>query len=348
MEAPSARPSKRATTTSNSALPPTMRAIVQDRYGPSSVLRVEQLPLPTPGAGEVLVRVVSAGVDRGVWHLMVGRPYPLRAAFGLARPKQRTLGLDLAGVVAAVGPQVERWSVGDAVFGIGRGTYAQFACARADKLAGAPKNLPLEHCGALAMSGLTALQALRDATQAKAGERVLVLGAAGGVGHFTVQLARALGAHVTGVCSAEKLEFVRGLGAHEVLDYRRDDFAATSARFDVIVDIAGNAPLARLRRALAPRGRLAFVGGENGGEWTFGLERQLAGALLSRFASQRFVPFLAGESGADMAQLAARVESGDVAPHVDRVFALEDAPRALAELEAGRVRGKLAIAPSAP
>lgn len=323
-----------------------MRAIVQDRYGSSSVLRVEHVPLPTPAAGEVLVRVVAAGVDRGVWHLMVGRPYPLRAVFGLSRPKQRVPGLDLAGVVAAVGPQVARWSVGDAVFGIGRGTYAQFACARADKLARAPANLPLEHCGVLAMSGLTALQALRDATAVKPGERVLVLGAAGGVGHFAVQLARASGAHVTGVCSAEKLDFVRSLGAHVALDYRRDDFATVRDRFDVIIDIAGNAPLARLRRALTPRGRVAFVGGENGGEWTFGLERQLAGAVLSRLGAQRFVPFLASESGADMAQLAARVEAGELAPHVERVFRLEQAPTALAELEAGRVRGKFAIAPS--
>ncbi len=321
-----------------------MLAIVQDRYGPSSVLRVEQLPLPMPAAGEVLVRVIAAGVDRGVWHLMVGRPYPLRAVFGLFRPKQRVPGLDLAGVVVAVGPQVERWSVGDAVFGVGRGTYAQFACARADKLARAPAKLPLERCGVLAISGLTALQALRDATAVKAGERVLVLGAAGGVGHLAVQLARAFGAHVTGVCSAEKLDFVRSLGAHEVLDYRRDDFAAASQRFDAIIDIAGNAPLARLRRALAPRGRVAFVGGENGGEWTFGLERQLAGALLSRMGSQRFVPLLANEDGADMARLAALVDSGELAPHIERVFALEDTPRALAELEAGRVRGKFTIA----
>ncbi len=347
MEAQIAHEPRRATTTA-AAPGQTMRAVVQDRYGPSSVLRVEQIPLPTPAAGEVLVRVVAAGVDRGVWHLMVGRPYPLRAVFGLSRPKQRVPGLDLAGVVAAVGPQVERWSVGDAVFGIGRGTYAEFACARADKLARTPANLPLEHCGVLAMSGLTALQALRDATAVKAGERVLVLGAAGGVGHFAVQLARASGAHVTGVCSAEKLDFVRSLGAHVALDYRRDDFATVRERFDAIIDIAGNAPLARLRRALAPRGRVAFVGGENGGEWTFGLERQLAGAVLSRFGPQRFVPFLASESGADMAQLAARVEAGELAPHVERVFRLEETPTALAELEAGRVRGKFAIAPPAP
>jgi len=343
MEAQIERERSRAQPLSAHALPATMRAIVQDRYGPSSVWRVEQVPLPTPAAGEVLVRVAAAGVDRGVWHLMVGRPYPLRAVFGLSRPKQRVPGLDLAGVVVAVGPRVERWSVGDTVFGIGRGTYAQFACARADKLAHAPKNLPLERCGVLAISGLTALQALRDATAARAGERVLVLGAAGGVGHFAVQLARALGAHVTAVCSAPKLEFVRSLGAHEALDYRRENFAAAAARFDVILDIAGNAPLTRLRRALAPRGRVAFVGGESGGEWTFGLERQLAGALLSRFVNQRFVPFLSREDGADMAQLAARVESGELAPHVERVFTLEEAPRALVELEAGRVRGKFAI-----
>lgn len=347
MDAQIERHTTRATPPLDLGLPTTMRAIVQDRYGPSSVLRVAQLPLPTPAAGEVLVRVAAAGVDRGVWHLMVGRPYPLRAVFGLSRPRQRVPGLDLAGVVVALGPQVERWAVGDVVFGIGRGTYAQFACARAEKLARPPRNLPLERCGVLAISGLTALQALRDATALKAGERVLVLGAAGGVGHFAVQLARALGAHVTGVCSAEKLAFVRSLGAHEVLDYRRDDFAAAPERFDVIVDIAGNAPLARLRRALAPRGRLAFVGGENGGEWTFGLERQLAGALLSRLGPRRFVPLLANEDGADMAQLAERVESGELAPHVERVFALEDAPQALAELEAGRVRGKFAIAPPA-
>jgi NADPH:quinone reductase-like Zn-dependent oxidoreductase len=238
-----------------------MRAIVQDRYGPTEVLELRDIPRPAPGDDEVLIGVHAAGVDRGVWHLMTGRPYLVRPAFGIRGPRTPVPGMDLAGVVEAVGARVTRFAPGHEVFGVGKGAFAQYATAPAGKLAHKPARLSFEQAGVLGISGLTALQALRDHGRVRAGQRVLVVGASGGVGTYAVQIAKAHGAEVTGVSSTAKVDLVRSLGADHVIDYHRDDFADGARRYDVILDIGGNSTLTRLRRALTPTGTLVIVGG---------------------------------------------------------------------------------------
>lgn len=320
-----------------------MRAILQSGYGSTDVLSLADLPPPTPGPGEVLVRVAAAAVDRGTWHVMAGLPYPVRPALGLTRPRQPVPGLDLSGTVVALGPGVSRLRVGDRVFGIGRGSLAELARAREEKLAPAPAALPLEDAAALGVSGLTALQALEDEGRLRAGERVLILGASGGVGTFAVQLAAALGAEVTAVCSAAKAGPVRALGAREVLDYRRDDPTEAPGRFHLVLDVAGNRPLARLRRALAPEGRLVFVGNEGAGDWFGMFARPLRAALASPFTRQRFVMLFSREDRGGLSRLAAHVDAGRVRPVIDRRIPLEAVAGALRDLEAGRVLGKVLV-----
>lgn len=227
-----------------------MKAIVQDVYGPPEVLRMEEMERPVPGRREVLVRVRAAGVDQGVWHLMAGLPYAVRAVSGLRTPRSRVRGMDVAGVVEAVGPDVTRFRPGDEVYGNCSGSFAEYACAKEGSLAPKPAGLSFEQAAAVPVSACTALGAVRDSGQVKAGQRVLVLGASGGVGSFAVQVAKAYGAHVTGVCSTTKTDMVRSLGADEVLDYTRQDPVDGTHRYDVILDIAGNRPISRLRRAL--------------------------------------------------------------------------------------------------
>src|SRR5215216_2655646 len=245
-----------------------MKAIVQDKYGPPDVLELRDIDRPEIGDEEVLVRVHAAGVDRGVWHVMTDLPYPIRlAGYGLRAPKYPVLGMDLAGVVESVGNNVTRFQPGDEVFGIGKGSFAEYVCAREDKLAPRPANLTFEQAAVVAISGLTALQGLRDNGRIEPEQKVLIIGASGGVGTFAVQLAKAFGAHVTGVCSTTKVGMVRSIGADNVIDYTREDFAEGEQRYDLILDIGGNSSLARLRRALAPRGTLVIVGGETDGRW---------------------------------------------------------------------------------
>jgi NADPH:quinone reductase-like Zn-dependent oxidoreductase len=232
-----------------------MRAIVQDGYGPATVLGLRELDRPAVGAGEVLVQVHAAGVDRGVWHLMTGLPYPVRLAYGVRRPRTPTPGMDLAGVVVAVGADVTRFRAGDPVLGIGKGTFAEYARAPETKLVAKPAGLTFEQAAAVAISGATALQAVRDQGRVRPGQQVLVVGASGGVGSYAVQIAKAYGAEVTGVASSTKLDLVRSLGADHVVDYTRDDFAGGGRRYDVIIDIGGNAGLSRLRRPDAGRDR---------------------------------------------------------------------------------------------
>ena len=331
-------------TTTTQTAPGPMRAVLQAGYGGAEVLSVGVAPRPTPGEREVLVAVAGAAIDRGTWHLMTGRPYLMRLmGFGFRAPKQPIPGIDVAGTVVAVGAKVTRFKPGDRVFGIGNGTHAEFTCASEDKLALAPEKLPLAEAAVLGVSALTALQALTEAGKLARGERVLILGASGGVGTFAVQIARALGAHVTGVCSASKLELVRSLGAEEVIDYRTTDYADGSARYDLILDVGGNTPLSRLRRALTPTGRLVFVGGENGGDWTAGFGRVLGAMLLSPFVKQRFVPFMAREHFSGLERIAEMVQAGEVRPVIDRRVPLAGVAEALRELEAGRVRGKIAV-----
>ncbi len=322
----------------------TMRAITQDAYGTADVLRLEQVDVPTIEPHEVLVRVHAAGLDRGTWHLLTGRPYLMRVmGFGLRRPKNRVPGLDVAGTVVEVGSAVTGFVVGDEVFGISRGSYAEYAVVREDKLAPKPESLTYEQAAVVPVSGITALQALRDAGRVEEGQRVLVIGASGGVGSYAVQLAKASGAEVTGVASTAKLDLVRSLGADHVVDYTREDFADGTRRHDLVLDIGGNTRLRRLRRTLTERGTLVIVGGENGGNVTGGFGRQLRAIALSPFLRQRLTMLANKERASDLEPLTELIESGRLTPSLERTYPLEQVPDALRRLEAGKVRGKVAI-----
>jgi NADPH:quinone reductase-like Zn-dependent oxidoreductase len=324
-----------------------MRAIVQDRYGSADVLREGRIARPAIGATEVLLEVRAAGLDRGTWHLMSGKPYLLRLlGFGLRRPKQPVAGSDVAGTVVAVGAKVTRFAVGDEVFGSARGSFAEYAAAREDRLAPKPRNLSFEQAAVVPVSAVTALQAL-TVGRLEAGQRVLVLGASGGVGSYAVQLAVALGAQVTGVSSRRKMDLVTSLGAELVLDHATDDFADGSRSYDLILDIGGNPALGRLRRALTPTGTAVIVGGEHGGQLT-GMGRQLRAVALSPFLRQRLTMFVATVTPDALERVSELVEAGKVTPSIDRTYPLAEAPEAMRRLEAGQVRGKVAITVPGP
>ncbi len=327
-------------TTGRAAL--TMQAIVQPAYGTADALRLDEIDRPTIADNEVLVEVHAAGLDRGTWHLMAGKPYLVRLT-GLRAPKNLVAGLDVAGTVAAVGADVTRFEVGDEVFGISRGSFAEYARAREDKLAHKPANLTFEQAAVVAISGLTALQSLTDVGRVQAGQHVLIIGASGGVGTFAVQIAKAYAAQVTAVCSTAKIDLVRSIGADHVIDYTREDFADGRERYDLIIDIAGNASLSRLRRALTPHGTLVIVGGENRGRWTGGIDRQLRALALSPFLRQRLTMKVPKEHHADLERLAALTNAGDLTPVIDSTYPLRQAPDAMRHLQAGHARGKIAI-----
>ena len=322
----------------------TMRAIVQDVYGDTAeVMRPAEIARPTPGPGEVLVRVAAAGVDRGVWHLMAGKPYAARLVFGLRTPNNPVRGREFAGQVEAVGDGVTTVGPGDEIFGMGEGTFAEYVVASEKKIAPRPAGVTPVQAAALSISGTTALQAVRDHGRVTAGEKVLVIGASGGVGSFAVQIAKAFGAEVTGVSSAEKADLVRSLGADSVVDYAVGDGLEVGGRvFDVILDIGGNRPLRQLRKVLAPHGRLVIVGGEGGGRW-LGMGRQLRAAALSPFVGQKLGFFVASEKAADLVVLTELVESGKLTPAIDRTFPLDEAPAAVDHMTAGRARGKVVV-----
>jgi NADPH:quinone reductase-like Zn-dependent oxidoreductase len=321
-----------------------MRAIVQDRYGAADVLELRDIEKPEVGDDDVLVRVCAAGVDQGVWHLMAGLPYLVRImGFGFRTPKNPVRGEDLAGRVEAAGRNVTQFEPGDEVFGAGHGTFAEFALAKESHLVRKPPSLAFEQAAAVPTSALTALQGLRDHGGVQAGQRVVVVGAAGGVGSFAVQIAKALGAQVTGVCSTGKVETVRSLGADHVIDYTREDFTASGGRWDVILDIAGNRPLSRLRRALTPKGTLVLVGGEKGDRWIGGMHRQIGAVTLSPFVSQNLRMFIATVRREDLEFLAELIEGGRLTPLVDRSFPLAQVPDAIRYLREGRVQGKVVI-----
>jgi NADPH:quinone reductase-like Zn-dependent oxidoreductase len=328
----------------DSATASTMRAIVQDRYGSADVLRLDEIARPEIADDEVLIQVRAAGLDRGTWHMMAGQPYLMRLlGFGLRAPKYRVPGLDVAGTVVAVGGSVTRFSSGDEVFGISRGSFAEYAAAREDKLATKPANLTFVQAAVVPISGGTALQALRDAGRVERGQRVLIVGASGGVGSYAVQLAKAFGTEVTGVCSTAKLDLVRSLGADHVIDYSRQDFADGAEIYDLIVDIGGNASLSRLRKALTSTGTLVIVGGEEGGKVTGGFGRSLRAPLLSPFVRQRLTMLASKERASDQEHLTPLIEAGKVTPSVDSTYPLDRVPEAMRHLEAGQVRGKVAI-----
>jgi NADPH:quinone reductase-like Zn-dependent oxidoreductase len=322
----------------------TMKAIVRNEYGSPDVLELRDIDKPEIGDDEVLVRVHAAGVDRGVWHVMTGLPYPIRlAGYGFRAPKTPVIGADLAGVVGAIGNDVTRFRPGDEVFGIGKGSYAEYSRAPEDKLAPKPANLTFEQAAVVAISGLTALQGVRDKGHIQPGQRVLIIGASGGVGTYAVQLAKAFGAEVSGVCSTTKVDMVRSIGADHVIDYTHDDFADGEQRYDVILDIGGNSSLSRLRRALTSKGTLVIVGGESDGRWLGGVDRQLRAHMLSPIVGQKLGTFISSENAEDMIVLKELIESGKVTPVIDRTYPLSEAAQAIRYLISGHARGKVAI-----
>ena len=321
-----------------------MKAIVQDVYGSADVLELRDIARAEPSDGEVLIRVRAAGVDQGVWHLMAGLPYMVRLfGYGLKAPKVPVRGREVAGVVEAVGPGVRRFSAGDGVFGTCEGSFAEYACAKEARLARKPAHLTFEESAAAPISGVTALQAVRDAGKVGAGQKVLVIGAGGGVGSFAVQIAKAFGAEVTGVCSTGKVGFVRSLGADEVIDYTTSEISDAGTLYDVIIDTAGNRRLSVLRHSLASKGTLVIVGGEGGGKLTGGFQRALAAPLASLFSSRKLKGLVAKETHTDLEALASLIEAGKIKPAVDRVFPLAEAPAAIRYLRDGRVHGKVVV-----
>lgn len=322
-----------------------MKAMIQHVYGPPDVLQFEDIDVPDVGDGEVLVRVQAAGVDAGVWHLMTGKPYLLRLfGFGLRKPKLPVRGRDLAGTVKAVGKDVTRFRPGDEVFGTSLGgTFAEYAVAGEDRLELKPENLTFEQAAAVPVSACAALHGLRDSGRVQKGQKVLVIGAGGGFGAFAVQLAKAYGANVTAVCSTGKLDLVRSIGADNVIDYTREDFADAGQSYDLILEIAGNAELSRLRSALTNTGTLVLAGGEGGGPLFGGVDRQLRGLLLSMVVRQKIRALVSGEGTKDLQDLRELIEAGKITPVIDRTYSLSEVPEAIRELRAGHARGKLVI-----
>jgi NADPH:quinone reductase-like Zn-dependent oxidoreductase len=322
-----------------------MKAIVQDRYGSADVLEFRDIEEPMAGENDVLLRVRAAGCGPDVWHLMTGMPYMARLAIGFRRPKVGVRGWDVAGTVQAVGANVTDLRLGDEVMGTAEGgSFAELVIARPDKLVPKPANLTFEQAAAVPISGTTALRAVRDEGNVQPGQTVLVVGAAGGVGSLVVQIAKVFGAEVTAVCSTSKMELVRSIGADDVIDYTREDFADGSRRWDVIVDTAGRRPLSRLRRALAPKGTLVIVGGDGGGHWTGGFFRGVLRApLVSLFVGQRLRGLASKVKREDLVTLTELIEAGTLTPVIDRTYPLIEAPDAIRYLEEGHSRGKVVI-----
>lgn len=320
-----------------------MKAIVQDRYGALDVLEPRDIEPPAIGPGEVLVRVHAAAVHPGDVFMVLGSPFPIRFSTGLRRPRQGVPGFDLAGTVEALGPGVTRFHVGDAVFGVGMGTCAELTRASASLLQPMPTRLSFAEAASIPTSALAALHGIRDAGRLRAGQRVLVNGASGGVGTFAVQIAKAMGAHVTGVCGTANLDLVRSIGADAVVDYTREDFTQRAERYDLILDNVENRALPDVRRALTPDGTLVL----NSGTGATGLRllvRLVRPILLSPFTRQSLRRYLSSPNEADLAHLRDLAESGAIRPVIDRTFPLAEAPDALRLVAGGHARGKVVIA----
>jgi NADPH:quinone reductase-like Zn-dependent oxidoreductase len=319
-----------------------MKAITQDRYGGLEVLELNDIDQPVPTDDQVLVGVRAAGLHRGDWHVLTGLPYLIRVVvptLGLRRPKTPVLGMDLAGTVAAVGDTVTRFRPGDQVFGWTDGAFAQYAVAPADQLAHMPVNLSFEQAAAVPTSGLAALQGLRDVGQVQPGQRVLVIGAAGGVGSFAVQLAKAFGAEVTGVASTSQLELVASIGADQVIDYTRTDVTDGTRHWDLILDTAGHRPLSRLRRALTPSGTLVIIGSEGRGRWLGGFDRNLRAVALSPLVGQRLRMLSSRPGQADLQVLGELLEAGRLTPVIGHRYPLAQVPEAFRQMVQGHQSG---------
>jgi NADPH:quinone reductase-like Zn-dependent oxidoreductase len=322
-----------------------MKAIVQDRYGSADVLEFRDIEDPVVRAEDVLVRVHAAGCGPDVWHLMTGMPLIARPMIGLRRPKVGVRGWDVAGTVEAVGADVTDLRPGDEVMGIAEdGSFAELVITRPDKLVPKPANLTFEQAAALPISGTTALRAVRDEANVQPGQTVLVIGAAGGVGSLAVQIAKGLGAKVTAVCSTSKTDLVRSIGADDVIDYTREQFADGSRRWDVIVDTAGRRPLSQLRRALTSKGTLVIVGGDGGGRWTGGFFRgMLRAPAVSLFVGQRLRGLASKVKREDLIALTELIGAGSLTPVIDRSYPLIEAPNAIRYLEEGHAGGKVIV-----
>jgi len=320
-----------------------VKAIVQERYGTTGVLALRDLPTPALGDQGVMVEVHAAAVNALDWHTMRGMPYLIRLSEGLRRPRHRIRGVDLAGHVVAVGPQVTTLRVGDPVFGGADGSFAELAVTTAPRLAAWPAGFSAGEAAALHVAGMTALQGLQRAAQVQPGQRILILGAGGGVGTCAVQIAKALGAHVTAVTRTESLALVRALGADEAIDHTAGDFTQGPPRFDAVFDIGGRLAFRKLRRMTARTGCIVVVGAP-AGRWLSPASRMLKAAVLSPLVSQRIVPFLSANDQTSLARLAAMAAAGQVRPPIDRCFNLDEAPAAIRYVGEGRARGKVVIA----
>jgi NADPH:quinone reductase-like Zn-dependent oxidoreductase len=322
-----------------------MKAIVQDEYGSADVLAFRDIERPAVGENDVLVGVHAAGCGPDVWHIMEGKPYFARLALGLREPKVAVRGWDVAGTVEAVGAAVNGFKPGDEVMGFASsGSFAEFGVVPVNKLAMKPASLSFEEAAAVPIAGTTGFRAIREAADVKPGQKVLVVGAAGGVGSFAVQFAKAFGAEVTGVASTSKLDLVRSLGADDVIDYTRQDFTAGARRWDVIIDTAGRRPLSQLRRALTPTGTLVIVGGDGGGPVTGGFFRGVLRApLVSLFVGQKLMGLSTKERAEDLRAVNELIEAGKVKPVIDRTYPLIEAADAVRYLAEGHPRGKIVI-----
>ena len=320
-----------------------MKAILCRRYGSPDVLTCEETEKPEPGDGQVLIAVRAASVNPLDWHSMRGEPYPFRLVSGLGKPKEPRVGADVAGRVEAVGRSVTRFKPGDEVFGVSRGAFAEYACTAEANLAAKPSGVTFEQAAAVPVAGFTALQGLRDKGRIQPGQKVLINGAAGGVGTFAVQIAKVLGAEVTGVCGTWNVELVRSIGADHAVDYTREDFTASSRRYDVMLDCIGNRSLSSCRRVLTRDGIYVAIGARTG-RWIAPLPGFLSMLVVSRFVSQRLAPMVARVNAEDLGILRGYLEAGRITPVIDRQYGLTEVPEALRYLEAGHARGKVVIA----
>jgi NADPH:quinone reductase-like Zn-dependent oxidoreductase len=319
-----------------------MKAIVYYTYGPPEVLQLAEIDKPVPGDDEVLIKIRAASVNPYDFHFMRGTPYVVRIIAGLPKPKSPRLGSDVAGEVEAIGGNVTAFKPGDEVFGSCKGSFAEYVCASPSKLALKPANVTFEQAAAVPIAAFTALQALRDKGKIRSGQKVLVNGAAGGVGTFAVQIAKSFGAYVTGVCSTRNVEMVRFIGADHVIDYTRDDFTATGQRYDLILDAVGNHSLSQMKRCLNPGGISVAAGGSSG-KWKMGFLRSIRALVISQFGDRKLVGILAKSSKADLIVLHDLMAAGKVAPVIDRSYPLSQLPEAIRYLEQGHARGKVVI-----
>jgi NADPH:quinone reductase-like Zn-dependent oxidoreductase len=317
-----------------------MKAFVSDRYGSPDVMHLQEVPKPEATEGRVLVRTHAISVNAHDWHMLRGKPYIARPTAGWTRPKETILGLDVAGVVEAIGPGVTDLLVGDEVFGSRSGAFAEYVSGK--NFVRKPSGLSFEEAAAIPTAGFTALQALRDKAAVQPGDHVLVNGGGGGVGTFAVQIAKAMGAEVTATTNGSNVDLLRGLGADHVIDHRTEDVGAGPARYDVILDVGGRPSLWRLARVLSPTGRLVIIGPGNG-QWIGPVARVVGAVVRSRFSKQKLIPFLAHVDRDDLVVLRDYAEAGAIRPVIDRTFPFAQIPDAVRHLEAGRVRGKVVV-----